>query len=142
MCYILDFPSFLQHIKLLPISSLQITIFTSEIFSRESKMYIWGMTILSKPYCHLLWTGGVLWKLSSILLFILLNVNTCICITDGNVTTDIKNVWKRPKHLNLVYNGTAVQIIQIWKWKQNVWWKPCHTWIQIFQEQKMVEMLE
>ena len=88
------------------------------------------MTILSKPYCHLLWTGGVLWKLSSILLFILLNVNTCICITDGNVTTDIKNVLKRPIHLNLVYNGifqekfkqwqgggigTAVQIIQIWK---------------------------
>ena len=23
----------------------------------------------------------------------------------------------------------AVQIIWIWKWKQNVWWKPCHTWI-------------
>ena len=24
---------------------------------------------------------------------------------------------------------TAVQIIWIWKWKQNVWQKPCHTWI-------------
>ena len=24
---------------------------------------------------------------------------------------------------------TAVQIIWIWKWKQNVWRKPCHTWI-------------
>ena len=24
---------------------------------------------------------------------------------------------------------TAVQIIQIWKWKQNVWRKPCRTWI-------------
>ena len=73
------------------------------------------MTILSKPYCHLLWTGGVLWKLSSILLFILLNVNTCICITDGNVTTDIKNVLKRPIHLNLVYNGIFQE-----KFKQ--WW--------------------
>ena len=24
---------------------------------------------------------------------------------------------------------TAVQIIWIWKWKQNVWRKPCHAWI-------------
>ena len=24
---------------------------------------------------------------------------------------------------------TAVQIIRIWKWKQNIWRKPCHTWI-------------
>ena len=35
--------------------------------------------------------------------------------------------------------STAVQIIQIWKWKQNIWWKPCHTWIQISPEQKVVE---
>ena len=34
---------------------------------------------------------------------------------------------------------TAVQIIQIWKWKQNVWRKTCHTLIWIFPEQKIIE---
>ena len=29
----------------------------------------------------------------------------------------------------LPYLSMSVQIIWIWKWKQNVWQKPCHTWI-------------
>ena len=33
---------------------------------------------------------------------------------------------------NITVDGgqcTAVQIIRIWKWKQNVWREPCHAWI-------------
>ena len=38
-----------------------------------------------------------------------------------------------------VITPTAVQIIWIWKWKQNIWRKTFHTWIQISPEQEMVE---
>ena len=33
----------------------------------------------------------------------------------------------------------AVQIIQIWRQKQNVGQKTCHAWISLSPEQKMVE---
>ena len=35
-------------------------------------------------------------------------------------------------------SNMVIQIIQIWKWKQNVWQKTYHTWIEISPEQKMV----
>ena len=39
----------------------------------------------------------------------------------------------------LQFPCTGVQIIRIWKCKQNIRWKTCHTWIWISTEQKMVE---
>ena len=46
------------------------------------------------------------------------------------------------KSLRVLYDKLytmAVRIIWIWKWTQNFWQKPCHTWIWISLEQKMVE---
>ena len=76
------------------------------------------------------------------------------CLLTFLTTRKIKILKKWKKHLKLLsfyscvpqitiicrYGScTAVQIIQIWKWKQNVWQKPCHIWILISPEQKMVE---